>query len=420
MRTQNPTCGWRIVGVEIAASASAGVAGTSLNYGIFWLGDGGWTGGGENQTSLATVPQQILLDRIYLHGASTTNSTRCLYLNSGNTVIRDSWLSDCHASGFDSQAILGCNGPGPYLIENNDLEGATENVMFGGCDPASSDLIPSDITFRRNYVHKLESWKGVWSVKNLFELKNARRVLLEANVFEHSWIASQVGMAIVIKSSTETCSACTWEGTKDVTMRYNIFRYSHRGLNLQAIDGSSAGTTASHTERVTVYHNLFTDIGASNGIAPSDGWLMLLTHDLKDIAVQHNTFIGNTPGYGLAAYFTYSGGAAQRIELTDNVYAGQSYYALASDGGNHTAALVAFAGTSWRFAGNAVSQIDPQFWGTYPAGNSYTDKISGLGLAADGSLSSASPFRNRATDGTDPGANVPEVLRRTSGVVVNP
>jgi len=420
LKTQNPTCGWRIAGVEIAASASAGVIGTSLNYGIFWLGDGGWTGGGETQTSLAMVPQNIVLDRIYLHGATTTNSTRCLFLNSGATVIRDSWISDCHAVGFDSQAILGCNGPGPYLIENNDLQGATENVMFGGCDPVSSDLIPSDITIRRNYIHKQESWKGTWSIKNLFELKNARRVLLEGNVLEHSWVASQVGMAIVIKSSTENCAACTWEGTKDVTLQWNLFRYSHRGLNIQAIDGSSAGTTASHTERVTVTHNLFTDIGTSNGIAPSDGWLMLLTHDLKDILIQHNTFVGNTPGYGLAAYFTYSGGAARRVEIADNVYAGQSYYALSSDGGNHMAALTAFAGTSWRFAGNAVSQIDQQFWSLYPSGNSYTDRVANLGLASDGSLSSSSGYRNRATDGTDPGANVAQVLSKTQGVMVNP
>ena len=418
LKTKNPTCGWRIVGVEIAASASAGIVGTSLNYGIFWLGDGGWVGGGENQTSLATVPQNILLDRIYLHGAPTTNTTRCLFLNSGNTIIRDSWLAECHAVGFDAQAILGCNGPGPYLIENNDLQGSTENVMFGGCDPAAPELIPSDITIRRNYIHRPESWKGAWSIKNLFELKNARRVLVEANVFEHSWVNAQMGMAWVIKSSTETCAACTWEGTKDVTLRYNVVRYAHRGLNIQAIDGSSAGTTASHTERVTVTNNVFTDIGLSNGIAPTDGWLMLLTHDLKDILIRHNTFVSNTPGYGFASYFAYAAGTAQRVEILDNVYAGQSYYALASDNGNHAAALNGFAGSSWRFLGNAVSQIDQQFMGLYPAGNSYTDRVSALGLAANGSLSSTSTFRNKATDGTDPGANVADVLSRTQGVVV--
>ena len=81
-------------------------------------------------------------------------------------------------------------------------------------------------------------------------------------------------------------------------------------------------------------------------------------------------------------------------------------------------ALNGFAGTSWRFAGNAVSQIDQQFQGLYPTGNSYTDRMTSLSLAADGSLGSASPYRGRATDGTDPGANVAEVLRRTAGVKI--
>lgn len=87
------------------------------------------------------------------------------------------------------------------------------------------------------------------------------------------------------------------------------------------------------------------------------------------------------------------------------------------DDGLDQGILTTFAGTSWHFAGNAASHSDRQYWGNYPAGDSYTEKISALGLAADGSLSSASPFRNRATD---PGPNVSEVLRRTSGVVVSP
>jgi uncharacterized protein YjdB len=406
LKTSNPNCGWRLVGVEIGASASAGVVGVSLNYGIFWLGDGGWTGGGETQTSLAQVPQQIVLDRVYIHGTSTTNSTRCLYLNSGNTIIRDSYLADCHANGADSQAILGCNGPGPYLIENNYLEGAGENVMFGGCDPVSSDLIPSDITIRRNHIRKPLTWMGgPWSIKNLFELKDARRVLLEDNVLENSWVASQMGMAIVLKSSTETCSACSWEGTKDVTVRYNVFRNAHRGLNLQAVDASSAGYTASHTERIAVYHNLFTGIGTVNGKVPSDGWLMLMVGDLKDVSISHNTFIGNTPNYGLALMMSAPG--AQRFDVLDNMMAGQSYYGVSGDlGAVHTAALNWYAGTAWRFTGNVLAQVDQSFWSLNPGGNQYYTAISQLGLRSDGSSSLS----------TSAGADIPTLLSRTQGV----
>jgi hypothetical protein len=281
--------------------------------------------------------------------------------------------------------------------------------MFGGCDPAASELIPSDITIRRNHIAKPLAWKvAPWSIKNLFELKNARRVLLEGSVLEHSWVASQSGMAIVLKSSTETCATCTWEGTKDVTLRYNVIRGAHRGLNIQAVDASSAGTTASHTERINVHDNVVTDIGTANGIAPSDGWLMLLVGDLKDIRIARNTFASNTPGYGLAAYLDGSGAA--RVAITDNVFAGLSYYALAGMGGNHAAALTGWAGTSWTFSGNVVAQIEEQFWGAMPAGNTYLSAVAQIGLSADG-RSSAYPTK---------GADIAELQRRTAGVVVSP
>ena len=410
LKTTNPTCGWRLVGLEIAASASAGVPGTSLNYGILWIGDGGWLGGGETVRSVATQPRDILLDRVYIHGATTTNTTRCLYLNAGAAVVRDSYLSECHAVGSDAQAILLCNGTGPTLIENNALQGSAENFMAGGCDPVSAELIPSDITIRRNHIEKPLAWRQQgWLIKNLFELKNARRVLVEANVFTHTWIAGQMGMAIVLKSSTETCAACTFEGTKDVTFRYNVVRYSHRGLNLQAIDASSAGTTASHTERITVTDNLFDQIGASNGIQPSDGWLMLLTHDLRDVTIQRNTFIGNTPGYGLAVYVAYGGGG-QRLDIRDNILAGQSYYAIGGDNGLHATALTNAYGTSWRFTGNVVSQVEGQFAALSPAGNTYLDAIAKLGLRADGS----------SANYPNAGVSMSTLLQRTAGVVVSP
>ena len=72
---------------------------------------------------------------------------------------RDSHISDCKAVGQDAQAIVGWNGPGPYWIENNYLEGAGDNFMLGGADPAIPGLIPTDVTFRRNYVSKPVSWR---------------------------------------------------------------------------------------------------------------------------------------------------------------------------------------------------------------------------------------------------------------------
>ena len=59
--------------------------------------------------------------------------------------------------------------------------------MFGGGDPAIRDLVPSDIEIRGNHFFKPRAWRQgdpayagtAWSVKNLFELKNASRVLVD-------------------------------------------------------------------------------------------------------------------------------------------------------------------------------------------------------------------------------------------------
>jgi hypothetical protein len=81
-----------------------------------------------------------------------------------------------------------------FRTVNNYLEGAGENLMFGGADPSIPDLVPSDIEIRGNPFFKPLSWKighltyagRPWSVKNIFELKNARRVLAEGNLLEHN------------------------------------------------------------------------------------------------------------------------------------------------------------------------------------------------------------------------------------------
>ena len=72
----------------------------------------------------------------------------------------NSFISDIKAVNADSQAIAGYNGAGPFTIENNYLEAAGENVMFGGADPAVTNLVPSDIVLRRNHLFKPLEWRN--------------------------------------------------------------------------------------------------------------------------------------------------------------------------------------------------------------------------------------------------------------------
>ncbi len=74
--------------------------------------------------------------------------------------ILNSYVSDIKAINADSQAINGYNGAGPFTIENNYLEAAGENVLFGGADPAVANLVPSDIVLRRNHLFKPLEWRN--------------------------------------------------------------------------------------------------------------------------------------------------------------------------------------------------------------------------------------------------------------------
>lgn len=108
----------------------------------------------------ATPPSDIVVDRVYVHGHFTKGQKRGIALNSGRAEILNSYISDIRAVGFDSQALGGWNGAGPYRIINNYLEAAGENIMFGGEDPAFYGLIPSNIEISRNHIYKPTSWAG--------------------------------------------------------------------------------------------------------------------------------------------------------------------------------------------------------------------------------------------------------------------
>ena len=115
--------------------------------------------GDADQNDLSLVPHHLTLDRLLILGDPLIGQKRGIALNSASTTISNSHIADCKGAGFDTQAIGGWNGPGPYKITNNYLEGAGENFMLGGASPKIRDMIPADITFTRNHLTKPLAWK---------------------------------------------------------------------------------------------------------------------------------------------------------------------------------------------------------------------------------------------------------------------
>ena len=108
----------------------------------------------------AAAPYDITLDRVYIHGHKYKGQKRGVTLNGKQLSVLNSYISDIKAVNADSQALLGYNGAGPITIQNNYLEGAGENVMFGGADPAVTNLVPSNIVLRGNYLFKPFAWRN--------------------------------------------------------------------------------------------------------------------------------------------------------------------------------------------------------------------------------------------------------------------
>ncbi|MEP6763176.1 MAG: hypothetical protein ABJB66_02640, partial [Gemmatimonadaceae bacterium] len=111
---------WRLVGFEIAHMQGGG-----YNYGIVILGRG-------DEQTLALQPSEIILDRMYIHGSTTDGNSRCVSMQGRSMAVIDSWLGECHAKGNDAQGICVWSGAGPFLIENNRIEGSGQAIMFGG------------------------------------------------------------------------------------------------------------------------------------------------------------------------------------------------------------------------------------------------------------------------------------------------
>jgi hypothetical protein len=275
---------YRFIGVEIKPSDAE-----ALVYDLVKLGENS-----KAQTTLAQVPHHFILDRCYIHGDPRGSLKRGLALHSAQTEIINSYISDFKVKGQEAQAIWGANGPGPFKIVNNYLEGAGENILFGGEDPTIPNLVPTDIEIRRNHLTKPVNWRGQFTVKNLLELKNARRVVIDANLLEYNWADAQEGVAVLFTVRNQDGSA-PWSAVEDITFTNNIVRHSGSAF---FIHGKDNNHPSQQTRKITIRNNLFEDISRDNW--GGRGAFLLVTGTI-DLLIEQNTVLqsGNiTAAYG--------------------------------------------------------------------------------------------------------------------------
>jgi hypothetical protein len=349
--------------------------------------------GSATTSVLADQPDDITLDNMTWRGDATNGCARGVGLHSKSTTIRNCFAYDIKRAGSEAQGICGWNGPGPYLIEGNYIEGSAQSIMFGGSDPEIANLIPSDITIRGNTFTRPLSWQGVWLHKTCFELKNAQRVLIEKNIIENSWQSGQVGYLVTFTPRNQGLTA-PWSVVKDITFRYNVCRHGAGGLNLLGFDDDNGDAVidSEWLENVQIYHNLFYDVDSSWGEAGTGHFLQIgdgpinvamwnntaicsgkiafpygspacTNFSFKDSLLRHNSLgiHGDGQGVGNTSINTYFPGGG----ITGNVFAGAT-------AGDYTAAPNTTCPTNAAFEAEFVDYANEDF--RLDVGSPYTGK----------------------------------------------
>jgi hypothetical protein len=377
---------WRLELLEF--QSNAGGSGD-----IITLGDGS-----RAQNALDQVPHHLIVDRCYVHGDAEAGQKRGIALNTAATTISGSYISDIKAVGQDAQAIAAWNGPGPFTITNNYLEAAAENVLFGGADPSIRNLVPSDITFTHNLLSRPVSWRGErWQVKNILELKNARRATITGNVLENNWLAAQVGFAVLFTVRNQE-GQCPWCQVEQVVFEGNVVQHSSGGIKILGYDDSGE---SQQTRDITIRNNLFADI--DNTRWGGTGYFLLLVGNPRDIVIDGNTVI-QEHGDGI---LQVEGPPVLGFVFTNNITRHNAYGIKGANRGIGSDTVSAFFPASL-VRNNVMADGDAA---RYPAGNYFPSSAEfrrqfiAYGQS-DFRLAPSSAWGHASTTGTALGANI--------------
>ena len=334
--------------VTIQGCTLTGVAGDRT---LFVAGSG-------SETDVTKQPRNLTLDRNAFLGVNGRGH-RGVELHTAGVVVTGNYIAGFLEQGRQSQGLWAGNGPGPYLIDNNYIEGSGQNILFGGDDPRIQGLIPSDITIRNNLLFKPQAWRTQsGSVANILELKNARRVVIEHNIMDGNWKDIQVGIPVLFTVRNQY-GGCPWCQVDDVVFRGNIVRNTPASFCINIL-GTDDHNPSAQIQRITIDHNLCED--APSGVQINAGVAQRLT-------VTNNTFPAIK---GRVLYYVGLVNGQPRTLTPSTIERNvtkSGAYGIYGEGGPNPGAptLDLWTGKSYSCVGNVAEKGDPRV--TWPTGN---------------------------------------------------
>lgn len=370
-------------------------------------------------TDDAELPHHITFDRCYVHSLNVYPKTcRCGYMMNGHYMACvDSYFKN-FADGSDAQAINIIVGSGPYKIVNNYLEATGENFMSGGSDPSVTDAIMEDLEFRGNYCYKdRAAWEPHFTIKNLFELKNGKRVLCAGNWFENCYKDDQgQGATALVLTVRNQSGNNPGSQLQDITIAYNRIKTCGKAWRLTGYDDLHPSL---QTQRVLIEHNAWEDI---NNLATVPNCGQISSTSLGpalDVTVRNNLLVGTTK---IGTLLSLLDGASpyykvvQNFAYENNIGCHSDYGLFGGVVGTGNIALTTYAlNYLWQknvCINRSVVDRDYAFWkthfaGSYPPNNALADEMAGVGFTdyANGNyrLLASSPYHSWGSDGKDPG-----------------
>jgi hypothetical protein len=364
---------FRFIGIEFGPTVEG-------LYDIIRLGNGA-------EKSVNELPHHIEFDRVWIHGGKKEGQRRGIAANGRHIKIQNSYFSDIMRRGEESQAIAVWATDGPVEIINNYLEAAAENILFGGAG-SFLKLVPSDCIVRNNHLNKPLEWRSEsWVVKNIFEIKNGRRIKVENNLMTNNWAMGQDGTAILFTTRADNGDATIIE---DIEFVNNIVRGSANGVNVFGSEGGGG-------HRLKISNNQFEDInGEKWGNA---GYFMKLT-DWNGLIVENNTILQTG---SIASVY---GPPVKDFVLRNNIIFENEYGIKGDNTGSGQATIGKFFPNGTVTCNLIIGRKNAP----YPETNTFTESIGQVGFAnrekGDYRLKSESPYFKKVCGGKRLGADL--------------
>ncbi len=362
---------YKFVGIEFLPAADS-----KYLYNLIDLGK-------SEYKSLTQFPHHLTFDRCYIRSTGLNKARRGFGLNSGDTTITNSYISGFAGAEDETQGICGWNGPGPFHIVNNYIEGGGQNIMFGGADPAVQDLVPSNIEIRRNFLYKPREWFGRATIKAVIELKNARNVIIDGNVLESGGLVGAFVLTVRNQSGT-----APWSTLEDIAITNNIVRHSAAGFSILGRDNYNKSQQA---KRIRIANNLLVDI------VPDYSAVFMAGCCADTLTVENNTVqhTGNI--------MTCYGTPTSNFSFRNNIIQYNEY-------GLYCEPNMLSAGSRGNIIVDNNGVIATHgFPATIPKGNLVVSSFNEVGLVdftrGDWRLSPGSKFKRKGVDGANPGVD---------------